>query len=97
MLQQARQIVRPEGTVVVVAVFEQDVVIDPNVIVRKGIRLLGSWAWKMEEFIESSQLIASGKIDRKPLVSHTFTLEQASEAYETQLRAEEAVKVVFTP
>ena len=97
VLEQALQIVRPEGTVVVVAVFEQDVVIDPNVIVRKGIRLLGSWAWKMEEFIESSQLIASGKIDRKPLVSHTFTLEQASEAYETQLRAEEAVKVVFTP
>ena len=51
----------------------------------------------MEEFIEASELIRSGKIDRKPLVSHTFTLEQASEAYETQLLAEEAVKVVFTP
>ena len=51
----------------------------------------------MDEFIESARLIASGKIDRKPLVSHTFSLEQASEAYETQLVAEEAIKVVFTP
>ncbi len=97
VLEQALKIVKPEGTVVVVAVFEQDIAIDPNIIVRKGIRLLGSWAWTMEEFIESSQLIASGKIDRKPLVSHTFGLEQASDAYETQLKAEEAVKVVFTP
>ncbi len=97
VLEQALQIVRPEGTVVVVAVFEQDVAIDPNIIVRKGIRLLGSWAWNMDEFIESSELIASGRIDRKPLVSHTFPLEEASVAYETQLKAEEAVKVVFTP
>lgn len=97
VLEQALQIVKPQGSVVVVAVFEQDIAIDPNIIVRKGIRLLGSWAWNMEEFIESSHLIASGRIDRKPLISHTFPLEQASDAYETQLKAEEAVKVVFTP
>jgi 2-desacetyl-2-hydroxyethyl bacteriochlorophyllide A dehydrogenase len=97
VLEQALEIVKPEGTVVVVAVFERDIAIDPNVIVRKGIRLLGSWAWSMDEFVESSRLIASGRIDRKPLVSHTFPLEQAGEAYETQLKAEEAVKVVFTP
>lgn len=97
VLEQALDIVRPEGCVVIVAVFEQNVAIDPNVIVRKGIRLLGSWAWNMAEFIESSRLITSGEIDRKPLVSHTFPLEQARDAYETQLRAEEAVKVVFTP
>lgn len=97
VLEQALNIVRPEGTVVVVAVFEQDIAIDPNIIVRKGIRLVGSWAWSMDEFVESSRLITSGRIDRKPLVSHTFPLEQASDAYETQLKAEEAVKVVFTP
>ncbi|MBT4160604.1 MAG: zinc-binding dehydrogenase [Gammaproteobacteria bacterium] len=97
VLQQAIQIVRENGKVVVVAVFEQDVSIDYNVIVRKGIQVLGSWAWTMEEFVESSQLIVSGRIDRKPLVSHTFPLEKASDAYETQLLAEEAIKVVFTP
>jgi 2-desacetyl-2-hydroxyethyl bacteriochlorophyllide A dehydrogenase len=97
VLEQALTIVKANGTVVVVAVFEQDVTIDYNIIVRKGIKLLGSWAWSMEEFVESSKLIASGRIDRKPLISHTFPLEQASEAYETQLMAEEAVKVVLTP
>ena len=97
VLEQALSIVRQNGKVVIVAVFEQDITLDYNIIVRKGVQVHGSWAWEMDEFIESARLIASGKIDRKPLVSHTFSLEQASEAYETQLVAEEAIKVVFTP
>ena len=97
VLEQALAIVRQNGKVVVVAVFEQDVTIDYNVVIRKGIQILGSWAWEMDEFLESARLIASGEIDRKPLVSHTFALEEASKAYETQLMAEEAIKVVFTP
>jgi threonine dehydrogenase-like Zn-dependent dehydrogenase len=42
-------------------------------------------------------LISSGKIDRKPLITHRFALEDASQAYETQMQANEAVKVVLTP
>jgi hypothetical protein len=57
----------------------------------------GSWAWSPEELADASRLIGSGKIDRKPLVSHTFSLENASEAYETQLQEEEALKVILTP
>jgi threonine dehydrogenase-like Zn-dependent dehydrogenase len=97
VLEQALSIASINGRVVIVAVFEQDVSIDYNIVVRKGLKVLGSWAWSMEEFVEASELIRTGKIDRKPLVSHTFPLEQASEAYETQLLAEEAVKVVCTP
>jgi 2-desacetyl-2-hydroxyethyl bacteriochlorophyllide A dehydrogenase len=97
VLEQSLSIVKQNGKVVIVAVFEKDVSIDYNVVVRKGVQILGSWAWTMEEFIEASELIRSHTIDRTPLVSHEFPLEQASEAYETQLQAEEAVKVVFTP
>jgi threonine dehydrogenase-like Zn-dependent dehydrogenase len=58
---------------------------------------MGSWAWSMEEFKIAADLIRKGEIDRQPLISHEFSLEQASEAYETQLRAETAIKVMFTP
>ena len=43
------------------------------------------------------ELIGSGKVDRKKLVSHQFPLDRASEAYETQLMVDEAIKVVITP
>ena len=39
------------------------------------------------------RLIGSEKIDRKPLITHKFPLEQANEVFETQLKAEAAVKV----
>jgi L-idonate 5-dehydrogenase len=47
--------------------------------------------------VQAARLIDSGKIDRKPLISHTFSLEDAGKAYETQLQEEEAIKVVLTP
>jgi len=83
--------------VVVVSIFEKPPELEINMMVRKGITLYGSWAWTIDEFLQALELIGSGKVDRKPLITHTFPLEQASEAFETQLKAEEAVKVVLTP
>jgi 2-desacetyl-2-hydroxyethyl bacteriochlorophyllide A dehydrogenase len=97
VLQQAVSIVKEDGKVIIVAVFEKQPEIEWNLVVRKGIRLFGSWAWSPEELVEASRLISSGKIDRKPLISHTFSLEDAKQAYETQLQEEEAIKVVLTP
>jgi 2-desacetyl-2-hydroxyethyl bacteriochlorophyllide A dehydrogenase len=97
VLEQAVDLVMQNGKVVVVAVFEQSPAIDYNLIVRKGIQLHGSWAWTMPEFAEALELISSGKVDRKPLITHEFPLEDASEAYETQLNAAEAIKVILTP
>jgi len=97
VLEQALAMVKQDGKVVIVAVFEKPPRIEWNFVVRKGIQLLGSWAWSPEELVEASRLISSGTIDRKPLITHTFPLEEASTAYETQLQAEEAIKVVLTP
>ncbi len=97
VLEQALNLVTQNGKVVVVAVFEKPLEIDHNVIVRKGIQLLGSWAWSLQEFSQSLELISSGKVDRKPLITHEFPLEEASRAYETQLNAAEAIKVLLKP
>lgn len=97
VLEQALRLVTQNGKVVVVAVFEKPLEIDHNVIVRKGIQLLGSWAWSMQEFAQALELISSGKVDRKPLITHEFSLEDASEAYETQLKEAEAIKVILKP
>jgi 2-desacetyl-2-hydroxyethyl bacteriochlorophyllide A dehydrogenase len=97
VLQQAISMAKQNGKVVVVAVFEEPPEIEHNLVVRKGLTLFGSWAWILDEFRESMELISSGKVDRKKLISHRFPLDKASEAYETQLMADEAIKVVITP
>ncbi len=96
-LQQALLMVRENGTVVVVAVSERPFEVDFNVLMRKGIHLVGSWAWTLPEFAESLDLIGSGKLPRAPLITHEFPLDRAAEAYETQLRADQAIKVIIKP
>jgi threonine dehydrogenase-like Zn-dependent dehydrogenase len=81
-LEQALLMVKENGRVVLVAVSEKP---------------FGSWAWSLDEFRESLELMRSGKVDRKPLISHEFPLDRAPEAYETQLKAEEAIKVMIKP
>jgi 2-desacetyl-2-hydroxyethyl bacteriochlorophyllide A dehydrogenase len=97
VLAQAISMLKENGKAIVVAIFEKPPEIDFNLVVRKGITVCGSWAWVPEEFEESLELIASGKIDRKPLITHRFPIDQAKEAYETQLSASEAVKVMIIP
>ena len=97
ILKQAVTMVKVNGKVVVVAVFEKFPEVDFNLMVRKGITIYGSWGWNVEEFKKSIDLIAEGKVDRKPLITHQFPLEKAAEAYETQLNAKEAIKVIIMP
>lgn len=97
VLEQALTLTKENGKVVLVAIYEKAPTIEHNLIVRKGLSIFGSWAWNLDELAESHQLICSGKIDRKPLISHRFPLEQAKEAYDTQFQAKEAIKVMITP
>ena len=66
-------------------------------LVRKGIKLLGSWGFVMDEFTQAIEMIRSGKVDRKPIITHEFPLDRAKEAFETQLNYEEAIKVLLKP
>lgn len=96
-LEQCLQMVKQNGTVVLGAISEKPFQMDFNRIMRKGIRLFGSWGWTLPEYFEALELIGSGKIDRKPLVTHQFPLERAKEAYETAANTAEAIKVLIKP
>jgi len=96
-LQQALLMVKENGKVVLVAAFEKPVEIEHNLIMRKGIKLLGSFGYSLEEFAQALELMRAGKVDRKRLISHEFPLDRAKEAYETQLKTDEAIKVLIKP
>lgn len=97
VLWQSLMMVKQDGKVVLVAIYEKAPEIEYNLVVRKGIKMLGSWGWLPDEFIQALELIRAGKIDRKPLITHEFPLDRAKDAYETQLKAEESIKVLIKP
>ena len=96
-LLQAVYIVKFGGKVIEVAVCEKPVELDMNIVMIKEIELKGSLGWNGSEFRQSFELMKSGKVDRKTLITHTFPLAKAKEAFETQLNTREAVKVIIVP
>ena len=69
---------------------------DLNQVVSKNIDLLGILDYGLEDFRVSIELMASGKVDRKPLITHCFALADAKDAFESQLRTTETLKAVIT-
>jgi 2-desacetyl-2-hydroxyethyl bacteriochlorophyllide A dehydrogenase len=86
-----------EGRLVLVALFERPPTLDFNQVVRKQVTVQGSWAWTGDDFRRAIKLVASGRIDRKPLISHQFSLAETPLAFSTQDRPEAAIKVLLKP
>ncbi len=97
VLDQLLNCMRENAKVVLVAAYEDNVPLNLNYVMGKGLRVLGSVAYGPEELAGALELIRSKKIDRNPLISHQFTLDQAKEAFETQIKAKESLKVLIKP
>ncbi len=95
--QQALQMVRPFGKVMQVGMFEGTLGIDTDLmrlLRRKNITLCGcgGQSWNLAQ-----QLVQAGKVKTAELITHRFPLSKAREAFETQLDAAEAIKVMINP
>ena len=72
---------RPRGVVMQLGL-GGDMKLPMMMLTAKELDLRGSFRFH-EEFAMAVQLMQSGQIDVKPLISHTFAIEQAVEAFET--------------
>ena len=65
-----------------------------DVVIQKSLRLIGCWGGRMKGVLD---LLRAGKVNTKSLITHEFPLDKINEAFETQLKREEAVKVLVKP
>lgn len=80
-LQQAIASVAPGGTVVVVALFSAGFEIDMNLLVRREVKLLGSYASLRADYEHAARALSSGEDLRSALVT-SYPLEEAIDALE---------------
>ncbi len=98
VIQHAINIVREfKGRVIVHGLFEENVELDLLPMVAKQINVIGSFAAFPTELKQALELMQSKKIDRTKIISHEFPLDQAKEAFETQCKVNESVKVLIKP
>ena len=67
---------------------------DINVISKRNIRIQGHQAYNTVSWKNSIQLVASGKVDLKPIITHRFGLSEWEKGF-AAIASHEAVKVVL--
>jgi len=72
------------------------ITLDSNAVHYKNLVITGVTGGAPVDFRAAMSLVASGRIDLEPLLSHRFSLSQLQEAYDTA-GSGEAMRVVITP
>ncbi len=89
---QAIKMVHGGGKVMLVAMYESPITWDPAAIIDKNITLVGCMG--AASFPTVLQLMETKKVNSKPLITHRFPLSQVREAFETEIEAQDAIKVI---
>ena len=85
---------RGGGKIMLVGVYEEPLKWDPLPVIGKNLSLIGCLGGN---FPASIELLKSGKVNAKPLITHQFSLDQAADAFKTQLSDPGAIKVMIIP
>ncbi len=97
VIKQALSIAGVNGRIVANGLFEAPVSIDLEPLVEKQIQVIGSYMYTPAELKECAELIGTRKIDRKPIISHEFSLDNVKEAFDTPAKADNALKILLKP
>jgi L-iditol 2-dehydrogenase len=77
----ALELAKPGGKVVVLGVFEHDVMVNVMDIVRKELTVMGSWTC-IFSIEETMLLMKSQKLNTQELITHRYTFEDAIRAFQ---------------
>jgi threonine 3-dehydrogenase len=97
VMDQAFDMARIRGTVVTIGTFDEPVSFNPFFkLTRREIKLRGSISRTWETWRRMNQLIDSGKINLKPLITHILPFEEYQKGFEL-VKRHEAIKVLLRP
>jgi len=85
---------RGGGKIMLVGIYEEPLAWDPLPVIAKNLSLIGCLGGN---FPASIELLKSGKVSAKPLITHHFSLDDAALAFRTQLQDPGAIKVMINP
>lgn len=58
------------------------ITIDPNIIHYSEVKLVGTFGFSAENYLDAARMLASGQVDMSHMISHIFKLEDADKAFE---------------
>jgi len=89
---QSLELCRGGGKFIMVALYEQPITWNPYAAITKNITMVGV---EGGHFPTALDLMASGKVSTKSLITHVYPLDEVKAAFTTQAEDKNAVKVVL--
>jgi 2-desacetyl-2-hydroxyethyl bacteriochlorophyllide A dehydrogenase len=97
-LQQALTVVKKGGEVTITGLLEQMMHVDIMKLVTNEITMRGGYLYSSAEFKTSLDLIATGTLQLKPLITHSFPLRNIADAVDLLTEGKEQhVKILLKP
>jgi 2-desacetyl-2-hydroxyethyl bacteriochlorophyllide A dehydrogenase len=84
------------GTVIIIAVYVKNPVVNMGFLGEHELNVLGSMMYRHEDYLEAVEMVASGAIRTKPVITQHFPFEDYHEAYKfIEEHSDAAVKVMI--
>jgi (R,R)-butanediol dehydrogenase/meso-butanediol dehydrogenase/diacetyl reductase len=83
------------GRLIVVAIFKDAPPVDLRSMAYRELSLHGCFIYVPQDFHEAVELVKERKVDLNGVISHTFPLEDALQAFETMEKAPDSMKVLI--
>ena len=97
-VQQALSMVRKGGKVVIIGMLETTMELGMLDVTVKEIEIKGSYGYTSKDFKQALTLIAKGKVEVKPLITHVLSLHDIVKGFDILSQgAENVIKVVLKP
>jgi 2-desacetyl-2-hydroxyethyl bacteriochlorophyllide A dehydrogenase len=95
-ISQALDMLKPGGKLVMIGIHSGPAEFDPTWAVRQRKSLIGSYIYTPDTWRRAIALMASGRVDVEPVITHRLPLERAEEGFQLALK-KEAGKILFAP
>lgn len=96
LVDQALQLVRKRGRVVLLALFDGPATFDTFQVVFREVNMVGSWVYDRRDFETTIELLAQGRIQGGSFITHRWPIERVRDALETvDKKSEDVVKIVL--
>jgi len=92
----ALSIVKKDGQIVLISVYREPANVNALAVVYKELSISGTYCYTWLTFERAIDLISSGKVRVKPIITHRFPLENFKQAFELVLDRK-AMKVLLEP
>ena len=89
------EVVRPRGTIVVVAIYAKPVPVDLHKFFWKEIRMVGARVYEYEDYEQAIGLADSGELCLEKMISKIFPLKEMQKSFEYLASTPDAMKVLI--